>query len=187
MFRSYLAFCMYFGLVYINPLPTTICYYIQFLARTFVSPASIINYVSAINLLHMQAGYEPPARTFIVNTMLRAIKMTMRHVPRQSPPMTSALLHQICNMCDQQGILGKTLKSAYLLLFFSFVRQSNIAPRTSKAYDFTRHLSIADIFFSPPGAIVLIKWTKTIQHGRHVLLPIPQFRHRHCPVRALRP
>jgi integrase len=89
-------------------------------------------------------------------------------------------------MCDQQGTLGKTLKSAYLLLFFSFVRQSNIAPRSAKAYDFTRHLSIADIFFSPPGAILLIKWTKTIQYGRHVLLPIPQFTHRHCPVRALR-
>jgi integrase len=78
------------------------------------------------------------------------------------------------------------IKAALLLLYFSFLRQSNIAPKSSKKFDPTRHLATADLFFSPPGYVLLIKWTKTIQHGRHVLLPVPALAHRHCPVQAIR-
>jgi integrase len=82
--------------------------------------------------------------------------------------------------------MGITIKAAFLLLYFSFLRQSNISPKSTKKFDPTRHLAIADIFFSPPGYIILVKWTKTLQYGRHVLLPVPKIPHRHCPVQAMR-
>ena len=72
-----------------------------------------------------------------------------------------------------------------MLLFFTFLRQSNLAPRKPQDYDPTRHLAVGDIFFTETGIIVLIKWTKTLQFGKTVLLPIPRIQHRHCPVTAI--
>jgi integrase len=78
------------------------------------------------------------------------------------------------------------MKAAFLLLYFSFLRQSNISPKSAHQYDSTRHLARADIIFSPPGYIIIVKWTKTLQYGKHVLLPVPKLTHRHCPVDAMR-
>jgi hypothetical protein len=61
-----------------------------------------------------------------------------------------------------------------------------MSPRTSKAFDITRHLTQADLFYSPPGYVILVKWTKTHQHGQHVLLPVPEIPHKHCPIKAIR-
>jgi integrase len=113
--------------------------------------------------------------------------MTLRHYPNQKLPITSELLYQICNACDQQGTTGRTLKAIFTMLFFSFLRQSNIAPKTVKTFDPTRHLVKADIFFAPPGYVIFIKWSKTLQHGRHTLIPVPKITgHPHCPVKAIR-
>jgi hypothetical protein len=189
MFRTYLSFCMYFGLQDLNPLPATICTYIQFLTRTFRSPQSIKNYTAAINLLHFINDRDPPVRTFAINNMLRAIMLTMRHITAQKLPITPILLKQICELCDQQQATGRMLKAVFLFLFFTFLRQSSVAPKTVRSFDVTRHMTRADIFYANPGYVTLVKWTKTNQTGQHVLLPVPalnQPRPSHCPVRAMR-
>ena len=186
MISTYVAFCLHFNLRDLEPDTETVCLYIQFLARTFASPQSIKNYISAVNLYHHMALKAPPARTFAVSIMLRAINMTLRHIPTKKLPITSELLQNICDICDKQSPYGITLKAAFLLLFFSFLRQSNLGPKSSKKFDHTRHLAVADLFFSPPGYVLFVKWTKTIQHGRYVLLPVPQLSHRHCPVKAIK-
>ena len=186
MMRTYVAFCAYFSLQDLDPSPTTVCAYIQFLTRSFASPKSINNYVAAISLLHHMANRQPPTKTFAVTSMLRAVHLTKRHIPLQKLPIDSDLLNTICNMCDTQGDQGVILKAAFTLLYFTFVRQSNIAPRKSELFDPTCHLARGDIFFSPPGYIVLIKWTKTLQSGKYALLPVPEINHIHCPVAALK-
>lgn len=185
MHRTYLSFCLYFGLQDLNPDPTTLCLYIEFLKRTFQSPNSIINYVSSINTLHAIADCPPPKKTFAIASMIRATKLTMRHYPKQMRPITPQILLDICDICDQQGASGMALKAAFLMLYFTFIRQSNIAPRHHTLYDHTRHLARADIFMADPGYVVLIKWSKTLQTGQHALIPVPQIQHRHCPVQAL--
>ena len=117
--------------------------------------------------------------------MLRAINLTMRHLPLQKLPITPKILRQLCKLCDQQNKIGRTLKAAYLMLYFSFMRQSSMVPRTATQFDQTRHMARADIFFESPGYIILLKWTKTMQYGKTTLLPVPQINHRHCPVKAM--
>ena len=168
MFRTYLSFCIYFGLRDIEPETSTICLYIEFLTRTFQSPQSVKNYVSAINLLHNINMRPPPVKTFAISIMLRAIQMTMKHVPEQKLPITPQLLHRICEACDSQGSIGRTLKAAYLLLFFTFIRQSSLAPKSSSLFSALKHVTKADVFFTPDSYIVLVKWTKTHQSGQHV-------------------
>jgi hypothetical protein len=186
MFRTYISFCTYFQLQDIDPQPSTLCAYVQYLTRTFSSPLSIKNYMSTVNLLHLMNNRQPPAKTFAVTNMIRAIQLTMRHMPSQKLPITPEILNQLCDLCDQQHATGRLLKAAFMLLFFTFIRQSSLAPRNVNKFDITRHLTRADVFFAPPGYIILIKWTKTRQNGQHVSLPVPQIRHSHCPVRALR-
>jgi hypothetical protein len=121
MFRTYIGFCMFFGLRELNPHPSTIALYIQFLTRTFQSPQSIRNYTAAINLLHQMNDLDPPKRTFATSLMLRAINLTLRHIVHQMLPITTTLLHKICDVCDTQGVTGRTIKAAILLLFFTFL------------------------------------------------------------------
>ena len=48
--------------------------------------------------------------------------------------------------------------------FFAFLRLSNLAPHAIASFDFTRHLTGEDIFFTKKFVKVLIKWTKTNQN-----------------------
>lgn len=187
MFRTYISFCLYFKLKDIDPSPSTLCLYIQMLMNSFSSPQSIHNYLSAVSLLHKSSGYQPPTHSYEVSTMLRAAKLIMCHSPNQRLPISPSILIAICDLCDMQGPIGLVAKCAYLTAFFTFIRQSNIVPSSHSLFDHTKHAARGDLFFSPPGAVLLIKWSKTLQTGQHTLLPIPAInRHRHCPVAAFK-
>ena len=145
----------------------------EHLAKTFVSPQSIQNYVSGIRVLHKILNIETSALdSYQVHMMTRAMDLTFRHTPLHRPPMTIQLLQKIVNICDGLGQIGAMLKCAYIFLFMGFLRQSNIAPHSTSQFDIQRHTARGDIFFHPPGLIIFIKWTKTLQSGSTALLPL---------------
>ena len=84
--------------------------------------------------------------------------------------------------------MGTVYKAAYLLSFFSFLRISNLVPHTINSYDPLQQLARADIIFAPPGALVLVKWSKTLQHKNKVrILKIQHLGTSPlCPIRALK-
>lgn len=184
MFRAYLSFCCHFNLRDMDPTPETVCLYAQFLTRTMQSPQTIQNYMSSISLLHKKAGMHTTApSSFEVQMMIRAVKITVRHIPKSMLPITPDILYKICDICDQQGPIGLVLKTAFLISFFSFIRQSNLAPHSADKFDHTRHTARADVFRHPPGLVILLKWTKTMQSGQTSLIPIPAIKgHSHCPL-----
>ena len=51
----------------------------------------------------------------------------------------------------------------YLLAFFSYLRISNILPHAAKNFDKTRHLCVGDVVFAFQRAIIVVKWSKTLQ------------------------
>ena len=65
---------------------------------------------------------------------------------------------------------------------------SNIAPHSKQKFDSQKHFLRQDIIFAPPGAHVLLKWTKTLQHSKsHHLLQIPLLPNDPlCPVQLLK-
>ena len=65
---------------------------------------------------------------------------------------------------------------------------SNLAPHSAKAFDPSKHFLRQDLFFDPPGAYLLLKWTKTLQdHRAHHIIQLPSIdNHFLCPVRALK-
>ena len=77
--------------------------------------------------------------------------------------------------------------SVYLFDLFSFLRLSNMVPHSKIGFDPSRHLTQGDIIFSDKEAIVLVKWSKTIQSRDQVTwVVIPKLPgSRLCPVIAL--
>ena len=63
---------------------------------------------------------------------------------------------------------GTTFVPLYLLCFFSFLRLSNILPHTVNSFDITRQLARGDILYIETGAIVVIKWSKTLQDRKQL-------------------
>ena len=112
----------------------------------------------------------------------------MRHIPNQRLPVSINMLNQLCTLSTSLGPLGIVLKCAILLSFFGFLRQSNLAPASSSAFDPTRHTCRADVITHPPGLVIILKWTKTMQSSsRTHLVPIPAIpNHPLCPVQAFR-
>ena len=84
--------------------------------------------------------------------------------------------------------MGQVFKAAYLLSFFSFLRISNLVPHSISTFDPIKHLSRANVFFAPPGAHILITWSKTIQSKNAArVLKIPHLGSSPiCPVQALK-
>ena len=174
-FSTYLAFCMYYGLQDINPTPSTICAYAEFLARTCKSPRTIKNYVSGVRLLHKNLGLDPPSlHCFQLQLILRAMEIAMDHFSNQKLPITVSMLRELCIACNTLGTLGSIIKCALLFGFYGFLRQSNLAPSTTASFDPRRNTCRGDVFEHPPGLVLLLKWTKTLQTGtspQTLLLP----------------
>ena len=78
--------------------------------------------------------------------------------------------------------------SLYLLAFFSFLRISNILPHSTTSFDKTRQLARGDVIIQSQGAVVLVKWSKTIQNRKDIAtVSIPALGDSAlCPITALR-
>ena len=79
--KSYLAFCLYFDF---TPVPATahvIALYCQFLSRS-LTPQSICNYLSGVNLMHLLAGFDFPfLQLYEVRLTLKGIQRTIGLLP----------------------------------------------------------------------------------------------------------
>ncbi len=188
-FRLYIAFCVRFRRRDINPSVDTMCAYVEFLARQFTSPASIRNYISGVRLLHKYLDVHAPAlAAFELHLLLRALDITLMHRPLRRLPLELHHLQAMCGLCTAAGPSGLVIKTALLVGFFGFLRQSNLVPPSAATFDRLRHTCRGDVFFAPPGMLILLKWTKTHQSGDNaVLIPLPMILDSPlCPVTATR-
>jgi hypothetical protein len=172
----YFHFCNLYHVPVLQPSQQDICLYIEYLARRFQSPQSVKNYLSAITLYHKHLDLQCTAlSTFKVHLMIRSLDRTMDHVPNQREPITLPILHRLCELARCYGIWGKVLRCAFLIMFFGFLRQSNVAPRSRADYDPTRHTRRSDVTLTPTGSVISLKWTKTLQkRGRPIRIPLPR-------------
>ncbi len=186
-FKSYIMFCAQYGLQDIPASTDTICLFAEHLGQRLRSARSVRNYVSAVRLLHKYVGQTPPSlHSFELSLVLRALDLTMSPFSRQVQPVTEAMLIQISDICTSLGTLGMVLKCAFLLGFYGFLRQSNLAPPSCHSFQPTKHTCRGDVIFHPPGLCVVLKWTKTLQNpDSPSVIPIPAVPgHALCPVTA---
>lgn len=127
-----------------------------------------------------------PFEAFRVKNALKSIDKNVRHQPSPSRPVTPAILKRVVRVADRLPE-GSTLTAAYIILFHSFLRQSNIAAPTSADFDASRQLTRDDIVIGSDHLKIVHKWSKSHQSGSHraqVIIPeVPGSPL--CPKRAL--
>ena len=126
-----------------------------------------------------------PLNHFTVSRYLRSITINSTFSPTPRGIFVINTLYQISIACD---LLPDPLlyRAIFLVAFFAFLRMSNIAPHSAKLFHQDKHILRQDVTFKPPGAYLLIKWTKTPQDYRsHHVVQLPTIQNVYlCPVRA---
>ena len=185
-FRSYFAFCVYFGRVSLPADVHTICGYVQFLSRT-LKPPSVRNYLSGVKMLHVLVGFEYRFSDDIsLGLVVRGINRMNPHVPRRARPVTPADLSVFLHNMDGRSSLHCATFACCLVAFFTMSRLGSILPESTKTSS-GLFLQRDCINFSEEGLLVTFLHTKTIQFGRRRLhVPLPSLSSGLCPVRAYR-
>ena len=63
-------------------------------------------------------------------------------------------------------------RSAFALLFYGFLRISNLVPPTRNAFDHSRQLNRSDVSFTSHGVCIFLKWANNLQKTQqsHVII-----------------
>ena len=169
----FVAFSVFFSKPYVEPHYQHVLTFIEYLAIHMSSPASVRNVISSLSTSYKKMNWECGVFTcFHVLNSLRSLDHNVRYMPVSRPPIAPDQLDLIITYCLTRG--ESTVACALAFSFAGFLRQSNLAPKSAKAFDPTRHFTRGDVSVLPGSLRVRVKWTKTIQKyrdGTHVTLP----------------
>ena len=185
MFRVFVAFCVFNTMDLSSTSTQTILAFLEFLVFNGVSNTS--NYLSAIKTKFSMFGLsvlpflDPRIKYFnrlLANSAPFKVKLKAIIDPHT--------LQKSTKKCDSM-YMAQVYKVAFLLSFFSFLCISNLVPHATTKFNQMEQLARGDVFFAPPGAHILIKWSKTLQTRDSVkIIKIPSLgSSRLCPVKAL--
>ena len=182
----YESFCARAG-IHLAPISSVnLCRYVAFLARSkkFVT---VRQYLNVVRIIHLELGFPNPlVDNFKLDQVLRGIKRTQNNQVNRKRPILPSHLFFIFNNLDLSNNEHIVFWGAATLMFFSLLRIGNVLSALT-SFDPQKHLRRCDITFSPLGAVVHIRHTKTIQFGdRTLTFPLPRLKdHVLCPSRAL--
>ena len=184
----FLSFCCYAAVNFSSLTPQIILAFLEFLTFNKVSHAGIINYLSAIKTKFSHFGIDiSPFLDPRIKLYTKSILRTSPFNPNIKSIIDIPMLNSLITQCDLIH-MGIVFKAAILTSFFSFLRISNLVPHSTSSFDFMKQLARADVIFAPPGAHIIIKWTKTLQFKNKIrILKIPSLGSSPlCPVSALK-
>ena len=186
--KSYLSFCSHFGLLPLPASPQTISSYAVFLACSTSSYQTILNKLNGVRLLHLfQKTPCTALDSFEVTLTKKGLKRLLGLTTHQKSPITPALLLQFKSQLSLSTPGDAAIWCLLTVAFFSFLRKSNLTVSSPASFDPTRHLCRDDIKFTSHGAVLRIKWSKTLQHhDRLLFVPLPSVPGSAlCPVSAI--
>ena len=171
----------------IDPSPLTIISFIEFLAHNNLAFPSIANFITAIR--SQSKWLNIPIHSLDhprVQLMMRAIKNSLSKPPKFKSVFDIPTLHSILLACASFPDPSVFI-AIYLLAFFGFFRISNRVPSSKLSFNKKFHLCRGDVIFHGDTAIVLVKWSKTLQNpdqGSYIIIP-NLGRSPLCPVSAI--
>ena len=161
--------------------------FMEFLCQNGHSKPNIANYMAAVRTLFILHGFSTESfRDQRIQLYLKALKINAPFQPTIRSTLDIQKLQSLLKYCDSVPY-SMTFKPLYLTCFFSFLRLSNILPHSVATFDYTRHLARGDFIKSGEGAVLLLKWSKTIQDRKStVTIPLPSLGASPlCPIKAL--
>ena len=103
----------------------------------------------------------------MIPLFIKAVNLNRPLQPKRQLTIDEALLEAIIFACLSLHS-PLVFKALYLLVFYSFLRLSNILPHSVSSCDTSSHLCIGDVIFVDQYAVVIIKWSKTMQDSSNV-------------------
>ena len=137
--------------------------FMEYLAQSGMSPDNITNHITGIRSMSIVYGIDTtPFRDQKTPLFIKSLKINRPLAPVVKILIDQTLLLQIVTVSAHlQFPLVYT--PLYVLAFFSFLRISNILPHAAKNFDKTRRLCVGDVVFAFQRAIIVVKWSKTLQ------------------------
>ena len=161
--------------------------FIEYLVDNSLSVANICNYLAGLRTMFII--HNLPTHRFRdekIQMFVKSVKINRPLLIKTNSIFTEQMLLDIIAATETLDF-SEMFLLVYLLAFFSFLRLSNMVPHAKNGFDPSRHLARGDIIFCDNKAIVLVKWSKTIQSRDKVAcVVIPKLLcSKLCPVTAL--
>lgn len=151
----------------------------------YSNPRTILNYIGGLTsvLRRMRVDVSPFCSLEVADFMT-SIRVNIRTVTNKRLPVHYQMLLRLVVACRLEPE-GPTIAFAYIIMYMTFLRQSNLAPRNKNGFDHTRHLTRGDVILRPDAVILSIKWSKTQQGPTATTVAAPAKPGSDlCPVRA---
>ena len=162
--------------------------FMEYLFQNIQSHNNMANYMAALRAYHILHGLNTkPFRDECLALYLKSLRIQAPLAPSRRSLVDVQLLTKIIQTCDL-FTFSVIFNPLYLLcFFFSFLCLSSIFPHSVATFDHTRQLTRADYIFIADGAVLLIKWSKTLQNRMDIVtIPIPLLGNTPlCPIVAL--
>ena len=171
MFKDFLTFLSCVSLSLPQVVTQHILAFMEHLHQAGLSPSNITNYVTAIRSMYIIHACDTTIfRDRRIPLLIKPLKISRNLQPVLPLVLDQEILVSIISTCD---VFHSPLvfKSLYLFAFFSFLRLSNLLPHVATKFDHTRHLRRGDVIFDQHAAIIVVKWSKTLQ-DRHIAATI---------------
>ena len=140
--------------------------FLEYLNNNGIVCSQLQNHLTAIRALHILHGLDTSAfRDERLGLFVKALKIQAPFNPRISAHLDVPLLERIIQQCDNLEF-PVVFKPLYLVVFFSFLRLSNVLPHSVASFDHTRQLARGDVIFGELGEVLLLKWSKTMQNRK---------------------
>lgn len=184
--KSYCTFCSLLKIPLVPLSKTNLARYVAYLSGR-LQYNSIENYLSIVRFLHAEAGLISPLDSHFINTVLRGAKRVLGHHVSSKLPITPKILLEIFTLLSLHNSKHLCFWAACLVAFFSFLRKSNLFPKSAKDFDVHQQLSRENVVFYPNGICLNVLRTKTIQFLERTLqIPLPRIpASPMCPAKAL--
>ena len=188
MFKDFLAFLNCISTPVQQISVSTVLSFMEYLVQAGFSASNITNYVTALRSMYILFACDTtPFKDNRIQMFIKAITINRPLQPILYLLVDETLLARIVEVCCELQY-PVVFRALYLLcFFFSFLRLSNILPHSLTGFDSSRLLCRADIIFSDKDAVIIVKWSKTLQDRRHIAtIDIPCLNSSLlCPVTAL--
>ena len=161
--------------------------YMEYMLQSGMSASNITNHMAGIRAMFVAYGLNPSVLTDNrIPLFLKSVRINRPLQPYILLTLDVPLLEkniQVCHHFKHPPVF----QALYSFCFFSFLRLLNILPHSVATFDSSRHLCRADVIFGDSKALIVIKWSKTLQDRcRTTTVSIPVLGQSVlCPVVAL--
>ena len=186
-FRTFVAFLTFLNLPIVCSVHNLLIFE-EYLYNNNISYKVIKHYFSSLSTC--ASYYKLDTKCFshpLLSRFIRSISINFHFSPSLKGIFDIRTIYLISLSCD---ILSDPLlfRAIFLVSVYGFLRMSNVAPHSSAKFDPSIHFLRKDLMFGPPGAHLIMKWSKTLQSSKsYHIVQLPSILNRFlCPVKALR-